>query len=176
MIENLSNVFDRVLRSGLKLTVKKCSLFRKSVEYLGHIISSEGVTTDPRKIEDIRYMSTPVNVGDLRSFIEICSYYRKFVKDLTKVAKPLHRFTENNSHDECQAAFEKLKHSLKNAPILAHPDFRKDLILDTDASNFAMGAVLSQMNKGQERVVAYASKALSKSERRYCVTRKECWQ
>ena len=66
MIEKLSNVFERVLRSGLKLTVKKCSLFRKSVEYLGHVISSEGVTTDPRKIEDIRYMSTPVNVGDLR--------------------------------------------------------------------------------------------------------------
>ena len=66
MIEKLSNVFERVLRSRLKLTVKKCSLFRKSVEYLGHVISSEGVTTDPRKIEDIRYMSTPVNVGDLR--------------------------------------------------------------------------------------------------------------
>ena len=122
-------------------------------------------------------MSAPVNVGDLRSFLGICTYYRKFVKDFAKIAKPLHRLTEKNNsfvwNDECQEAFEKLKHSLTSAPILAHPDFRKNFILDTDASNFAMGAVLSQMDEGQERVVAYASKALSKSERQYCVTRKE---
>ena len=84
MIANLSNVLERLLSAELKLKAKKCSLFRKSAERLGHVISSEGATTDPRKIEAIRNMSPPVNVGDLRSFLGICSYYRKFVKDLLR--------------------------------------------------------------------------------------------
>ena len=87
MIENLSKVFERLLSAKLKLKAKKCSLFRKSVEHLGHVISSEGATTDPRKIEAIRNMSPLVNVGDLRSFLGICSYYRKFVRDFAEIAK-----------------------------------------------------------------------------------------
>ena len=87
MIANLSKVLERLLSAGLKLKAKKCSLFRKSAEHLGQVISSEGATTDPRKIEAIRNMSPPVNVGDLRSFLGICSYYRKFVRDFAEIAK-----------------------------------------------------------------------------------------
>ena len=161
MVEYLCKVFDRLANAGLKLKTKKCSLFCKSVEYLGHIISEKGFTTDPRKIGAIRDMSVPANVSELRSFLGICSYYRKFVKDFASIAKPLHKQTEKSKSfvwsEDCQSAFEKLKATLTSAPILAHPDFSKPFVLDTDASNFAMGAVLSQVHDGKERVIAYAS-------------------
>ena len=177
MMDNLSQVFERLQSAGLKLKAKKCSLFCRSVEYLGHIISAEGVATDKRKTEVVSELSAPANVSELRSFLGLCGYYRKFVRDFAKIAKPLHRLTEKNKafiwNNECQTAFDKLKESLTSSPILAHPNFDNTFILDTDASNFAIGAVLSQVNEGQERVVAYASRTLTKSERHYCVTRKE---
>ena len=106
------------------------------------------------------------------------SYYRRFIEGFAQVAKPLHCLTERKRQfqwtEECQAAFEELRHRLTTAPVLAYPDFEKSFILDTDASDVGIGAVLSQVShNGQENVITYASRLLSKTERRYCVTRRE---
>ena len=136
-----------------------------------------GIHTNPQKIECVKTWPTPKNITELRSFLGLCSYYRWFIANYSHVAKPLTRLTEKDQRfnwtSECSEAFERLKHMLVTAPILAHPDFTKPFILDTDASNHAIGAVLSQKTGNEERVIAYVSRTLSKSERKYCVTRKE---
>lgn len=146
-------------------------MFAKKVEFLGHIVSEAGIKTDPKKVECIKTWPDPQNEKELRSFLGICSYYRKFVHNFSEIAKPLHKLTEKGKGrflwtTECSEAFDTLKQ-------LAHPDFTKTFILDIDGSHTAIGAVLSQSIEGQERVTAYASRTLTKSERQYCVTRKE---
>ena len=178
MIGNLGKVFGRLEQAGLKLKAKKCCLCAKEVTFLGHVISEKGIATDPSKIAAVKQWPVPSNVTELRSFIGLCSYYRRYIKDFSKIAKCLHSLTEKGKSfiwtKQCQEAFEKLKRCLISAPILAHPDFTKSFILDTDASNEAIGAILSQVDdQGKEHVIAYASRTLSKAERRYCVTRKE---
>ena len=177
MIKNLDQVLEKLSEAGLKLKARKCHLFKQEVEFLGHIISHEGIKTDPKKTEVVRTWPKPETVHSLRSFLGFCSYYRRFIPDFAGIAKPLHRLTEKGVAyvwtDECSNAFESLKQKMAKAPVLAHPDFSQRFILDTDASDLAIGAVLSQKIDGQEHVIAYASRTLTKSERRYCVTRKE---
>ncbi|KAK3083081.1 hypothetical protein FSP39_013432 [Pinctada imbricata] len=177
MLKNLECIFNRLSSAGLKLKARKCSLFAKKVEYLGHIISEKGVSTDPRKITTVQNWEEPKSVKELRSFLGLCSYYRRFIKGFATIAKPLHKLTSSDTMyvwtKECQEAFNSLKFKLTNSPILAYPDFREPFILDTDASEFGIGAVLSQKINREEKVIAYASRVLSKSEKRYCVTRKE---
>ena len=177
MINDLDQVLRRFADTGLKLKPRKCQLFKKEVEFLGHTINEFGVNTDPRKIDCIKYWPEPSNVKEIRPFLGLCSYYRRFIPDYSHVAKPLTRLTEKNNNfdltDECQHAFDCLKKLLMTTPVLAHPDFTKNFIFDTDASDNAIGAVLSQKFGTTERVVAYVSRTLTKSERKYCVTRKE---
>ena len=176
-LERLRTVFSRLRQAGLLMSPKKCSFFCREVKYLGHIVTESGVKTDPEKIKAISEWPQPKNVTELRSFLGLCTYYRKFVKDFSRIAKPLHRLTEAKQHyawtEVCQEVFQELKRRLTGAPVLAYPVVDKDFILDTDASNFAVGGVLSQEHEGQEKVVAYFSKTLGKAERNYCVTRRE---
>ena len=173
----MKTVFDRLIAAGLKLKAKKCTLFAKEVLYLGHVISEEGVATDPEKVKVIQDWPEPCNVSEVRSFLGLCGYYRRFVEKFSERAKPLSKLTEKgaamNWTQDCRDAFRDLKDRLCKAPILAMPDFNHEFILDTDASNLAIGAVLSQNIDGIERPIAYASRTLSKAERQYCVTRKE---
>ncbi len=173
----LSRVFSALQNAGLKLKPKKCFLTRQEVIYLGHIVSAEGITTDPTKTQRVKEWPTPCNLTDVRSFLGLCSYYRKFISDFAGVAEPLHRLTQKNVKfiwsTECSRAFEGLKRKLTTAPVLAYPEFDLPFILDTDASDKGIGAVLSQVQNGRERVIAYASRSLSKAERRYSVTRRE---
>nr|XP_034338992.1 uncharacterized protein LOC117693065 [Crassostrea gigas] len=163
MIVNLGRVFDRLLSAGLRLKAKKCHLFQRAVKFLGH--------------ESVRNWPVPSNASEIRSFLGLCGYYRKFIKDFSKIAKCLHRLTEKGRpfvwDNDCQVAFDLLKHKPTTSPALGHPDLSKEFILDTDASRDAIGAILSQEQDGHEKVIAYASRTLSKSERSYCVTRKE---
>ncbi|KAF8781568.1 Retrovirus-related Pol polyprotein like [Argiope bruennichi] len=163
--------------ANLKLSPSKCHLFRREVACLGHIISAEGVRTDPDKISAVRHWTCPTDVHQLRSFLGSCTYYRKFVKNFSTIARPLHKLTEAKQKfiwtDECDNAFNMLKDALTSTPVLAYPEIGKQFILDMDASHECIGAVLSQEVDGQERVIAYFSKCLSKQERNYCVTRKE---
>ena len=173
----LSEVFDRLSSVGLKLKPKKCHLYQKQVLYLGHVVSSDGVSTDPDKIHKILDWPTPCNLNEVRSFLGLCSYYRRFVKNFAHIAAPLHKLTHKdvrfNWTAECDTAFHELKNHLTSANVLAFPDFSEPFILDTDASDQGIGGVLSQIQGGQERVIGYSSRKLSKSEKNYSVTKKE---
>ncbi|KAG5899439.1 hypothetical protein JTB14_033630 [Gonioctena quinquepunctata] len=176
-VKNLEEVFLRLRNSGLKLSPKKCHLFQKEVRYLGHVVSGEGVAVDDQKIKAVKDWPIPKDIHQLRSFLGLCTYYRRYVLGFANIAKPLTRLTEGQTKfqwsEECQDSFRKLKGALINAPILSYPLPKGKFILDTDASKVGLGAVLSQIQEGQEKVIGYFSKTLSKPERNYCVTRRE---
>jgi hypothetical protein len=163
--------------AGFKLKARKCKLFSTKVEYLGHVVSKHGVATNPKKIDAVKTWLKPSNVSELRSFLGFCGYYRRYIANFSEIARPLHKLTEKEKifswSVDCQNAFERLKHCLTTAPVLAHPDFTKPFILDADASGTAIGAVLSQVQNDREKVIAFPSRSLTKAERKYCVTRKE---
>ncbi|GBL98487.1 Retrovirus-related Pol polyprotein from transposon 297 [Araneus ventricosus] len=152
-LNNLHKVFQRLQKANLKLSPKKCMVFQKEVTYLGHVISAEGVKTHQGKIRAVVYWPRPETVHDLRSFLGLCTYYRRFVKNFSTIARPLHKLTEAKSNfswtEECEKSFNSLKQALTSSPILTYPQTDKDFILDTDASNEGIGAVLSQ-NIGNE--------------------------
>ena len=175
---NLREVFKHLKEAGLKLKPDKCDLCVEQVKFLGHIVSAEGVQTDPEKTEKVAQWPQPSSKREVQQFLVLANYYRRFVKDFASISKPLHRLTEKTAKfewtDDCQRAFEELRQRLVTAPILVFPDFSRTFVLDTDASDIGIGAVLSQLQEdGSERVIAYASRVLTRPERRYCVTRKE---
>ena len=176
-IERLEVIFQKLIKAGLTLKPKKCNFFRRQVPFLGHVVSAEGVSTDPEKVRAIQEWKVPKDLTDVRSFLGLCSYYRKFVPKFSEIAKPLTRLTEKDQPftwtSEQEEARLELQKRLLTAPILAYPDPSAEFILDTDASGYGIGAVLSQVQNGKERVIAYGSKSLTKEERRYCVTRRE---
>jgi len=173
----LRKLFDRLRIANSKLKPSKCHLLRAEIEFLGHVVSAEGVSTDPSKIEAGKDWPTPEDVNEVRSFLGLTSYYRRFVPTFAEIAAPLHALTMKNKKFEwttqCEHAFSKLKYSLISSPILAMPNDNDPFLLDTDACDVSIGVVLSQVKGGAERVIAYASRSLSKPERNYCVTRKE---
>ena len=175
---NLQAVFQRLRQAGLKLQPKKCAFLQRQVNYLGHVVTCDGVAADPTKVEKVATWPTPTTTKEVQQFLGFAGYYRRFVRDFAEIARPLHRLTERTSvfrwTDECQAAFKELRQRLVTAPVLAYPDYSKPFTLDTDASATGIGGVLSQQDSdGRERVIAYASRVLSKPERNYCVTRRE---
>ena len=176
-LERLEEVFLRLAKTGLKLKPVKCNLFQKEVAYLGHIVSQRGISTDPAKTDMVRQWPTPTSATEVRSFLGLASYYRRFMPQFAQVAHPLHQLTERDMDfawsEACQQAFDQLKTMLTAAPVLAYPQPKGKFILDTDASNHGIGAVLSQIQHGVERPIAYSSRTLTKAERNYCVTRRE---
>ena len=176
-LQRLEDVFRRMRTANLKLNPKKCLLFRSEVRFLGHVVSREGVKTDPSKTAAVEEWPPPSNVRELRSFLGFCTYYRRFVKGFANIAAPLHALTKDGTAFKwttaCQNSFDSLKAALAQAPVLQYPEPTKPFILDTDASSTGIGAVLSQVRNGVEQVVAYYSRAMSTQEKNYCVTRKE---
>lgn len=146
-INNPETVFKRLMEQKLLLNAEKCSLLRTSVVYLGHIIRRDGVTPDPSKIEAVMKFPTPKNVKDLKSFLGLAGYYRRFIKNFAKIAKPLNSLfkegIEFKWEQEQEEAFTTLKHILTSDSLLQYPDFSKEFVLTTDASKEALGAVLS---------------------------------
>ena len=173
----LVRVLGRLRSAGLKLKPEKCSLFQRSVSFLGHVLSGEGIATDPEKIKTVTEWPVPTSVKEVRSFLGLAGYYRRFVKGYASVAAPLPALTKKDQPfvwtEETQRAFEMLRDALTLPPILAMPNDTGDFVLDTDASDQTIGAVLSQVQDGIERVIAYASRTLDKREVNYCITRKE---
>ncbi|GBO01594.1 Retrovirus-related Pol polyprotein from transposon 412 [Araneus ventricosus] len=175
-LNNLRKVFQRLQKANLNLNPKKCRFFQKEVAYFGHVISA-GVKTDPENIKAVADWPRPDKIHDLRIYIGLCTYYRRFVKDFSTIARPVHKVTEVKSNfnwtDECEKSFISLKQALTSPLILIYPRIDKDFILDTDGSNEGTGAVLFQNIGNEERVIAYFSKRLSKPERNYCAARNE---
>ncbi|GFY18717.1 retrovirus-related Pol polyprotein from transposon 412 [Trichonephila clavipes] len=154
-LQNIRKVLSKLSDANLKLNPSKCKFFQKEVNYLGHIISAEGVRTDPEKVSAVKNWKRPENLRELRSFLGLCTYYRKFVKGFSNIARPLHKLTESKQKfqwtKECEDSFLQLKEALTSSPILIYPQPDKPFILDTDASNESVGAVLSQEIDGQEQ-------------------------
>lgn len=146
MLQRLGQVFYRLQQANLKLKPTKCCLFRREVAYLGHVVSEHGVATDPSKVQKVQMWPTPMSIQEVRCFIGLASYYRRFVKDFASIAEPLHNLTKKNAHfqwhAEHQAAFDKLKCRLTSAPVLGYPLDHGEMTLDTDASDTGIGAVL----------------------------------
>ena len=176
-LARLRELFERLQGAGLKLKISKCRLLQREVVFLGHRVSAEGLSMDPGKIGAIREWPMPRCLREARSFLGLCSYYRKFVPDFSEIAAPLHALTRKNVRYlwslDCQKAFEELKRRLISSPVLALPRDDGEYILDTDVSESVVGAVLSQVQEGEERPVAYFSCLYSRTETNYCTTRKE---
>lgn len=176
-VEQLSQVLSRISEAGLKVAPKKCHFFQSEVTFLGHIVSRDGVATDPSKTQCIADWPQPKNVKEVRQFTGLCAYYRRYVKNFSQIARPLHKLTEKDSPflwtEECSKAFKELKRLLTSSPILAYPILGLEYFLDSDASAEALGSILSQIQDGHERVIGYYSRSFNKQERNYCVTRKE---
>ena len=170
----LRDVFTRLKNAGLKLKPSKCHLLQNKICYFGHVVSGKGIETDPDKIRSVFDWPTPLNHKNLKRFLGLASYYRRFVQGFAQVAAPLNALTNKGKEwlwtAECIQAFLELKKRLVSAPVLVMPQFSQDFLLDTDASGESLGTVLSQVVAGQERVVAYASKTLTKTERKYRAT------
>ena len=175
-IENLSQVFEHFRSYGLKLKARKCELFRKRVEFLGRVVSQEGVETASGSIETMKNWLVPTNTKEFERFCGFANYHRAFIKDFSELAVPLYAVTGKNKFrwdDDQQNAFENIKQALMSAPVLTIPNNQDAFILDTDASEFAIGAELLQVQNGEERCIGYCSFSLDAEQRRYCTTRKE---
>ncbi len=177
-LDRLKMVWKRIREANLKLKPTKCCLMRAEVPFLGHIVSREGVGVDPAKTEAVENWPTPINVKDVRAFLGLASYYRRYIPGF---AAPMTNLTRQGVDlvwdDACEGAFRTLKAALISAPVLAYPTREGHFTLSTDASDVGIGAVLEQDQEegGRvvKRVIAYASKTLSDTQRRYCTTNKE---
>ena len=177
-VKRLEAVFKKLSKAGLKLKLSKCQFFKSEITYLGHIVSNEGIATDPKKIKVIQLWPRPETVTQVRKFTRLTNYYRKFIHNYAKVAKPLHQLVSGENAKlkrtsvtwtvECEESFKKLKELCSNTPVLAYPNYMEKFKLYTDVSESGLGAVLTQVqNDGKERPIAYASRTLSKSEWNY---------
>nr|CAH7733080.1 unnamed protein product [Callosobruchus chinensis] len=177
-ITRLKEVFERLRQSNFKLQLDKSEFLKKEVAYLGHIVTPDGVKPNPDKIKAIQNFTIPKTTKQIKGFLGLLGYYRKFIKDFAKITKPLtSRLKKNaiiNPNDpDYVKCFHYCKTLLTNDPILIYPDFSQPFNLTTDASNLAIGAVLSQGKIGSDRPIAYASRTLSESEINYSVIEKE---
>eukprot|EP00794_Sanderia_malayensis_P010600 gene10600-biopygen7736 len=176
-LTRLGLVFDRLRAANLKLKRSKCHFARSSVNFLGFVVSSEGLLPDPDKLDAVKSFPTPTSVKSIRSFLGLCNYYRRFVQNFAKIVSPLNRLTRKDVafewSPECAAAFQELKHRLCSSPILAYPDFTQPFHLYTDASQFALGYILGQKIDGREFVVAYGGRELNQAEKNYSTTERE---
>ena len=180
----LRGVFAKLDKAGLKLKPKKCEFFKTRITYLGHIVSSKGIETNPKKVKAVKHWTIPKTVTDVRSFLGFTNYYRRFIKGYAKVAKPLNTLVSGNNAnhkkapikwtDECQVTFDKLKELCTSTPILAYANYKKPFQLQTDASDFSLGVVLYQRDDdNHQRVIAFASCSLSNTEKNHPVHKLE---
>ncbi|WVZ75572.1 LOW QUALITY PROTEIN: hypothetical protein U9M48_023611 [Paspalum notatum var. saurae] len=165
--EHLQIVLDWLIEHKLYAKFSKCAFWLKEVSFLGHILSEKGVAVDPSKVEDVLNWKQPESVTEIRSFLGLGGYYRRFIKDFSKTAKPMTSLTKKNAKylwsPKCEEAFQTLKRLLTSALVLAQPDVTKPFDVYCDASGNGLGCVFMQ----EGRVIAYASRQLRKHEANY---------
>ena len=173
-LEHLSIIFGKLRQHNLKLKLKKCSFLQLETNYLGFVISEKGIKPDEKKIEAIKSLPVPTCVREVRSFIGMCSYYRRFIPNFSQIAEPIIALTRKYAHfkwsDTHQRAFEYLKDSLTAVPLLVYPDSNKPYVLYTDSSDTCIGACLTQECDGY-----YLSHKLSRSQCQWSVVEKEAF-
>ena len=154
-IKRLQQGFQRFCKANLKINQTKCAFFQTKAQFLGHVINKSVLEADPEKVKAVQNFEVPQNQTDVKLFLGLCSYYRRYIKNFAMIARPLNKASEKKSFftwtEETQEAFESLKKHVSSTPILAFPDVKETFILYTDASLTAMGAVLAQVQDGKER-------------------------
>jgi hypothetical protein len=177
-LEVLQEVFRRLRAANLRLNPDKCQFGRRSLTYLGHVVTATGIRTDPEKVAAIQQLTTPKTPRQVRRFLGMASWYRRFIPDFSRIAAPLNRLLKKGIRwewtPEQDAAFDTLKNRLSAAPVLACPNFGKPFVLQTDAADTGLGVALTQYIDGGDHVIAYASRSLTKPEQAYSTTEKEC--
>src|SRR6187399_413870 len=165
--EHLRLVLEKLREHQLYAKFSKCEFWLKEVRFLGHVISGDGISVDPAKVEAVTEWKAPTSVGEIRSFLGLAGYYRRFIENFSKIAKPmtelLKKDTKFNWTEECEASFQELKERLVSSPVLILPNIRKDFQVYCDASRQGLGGVLMQ----EGRVVSYASRQLKPHELNY---------
>lgn len=175
--QKLRQIFSKMREYNLKIEPDKCDFLKQELTYLGHVVTPDGVKPDPKKTEAILKFPIPKNPKDVKSFLGLAGYYRKFISDFSAIARPLTNLLKKEiswTWDEReQNSFEMLQAKLSSAPLLQYPDFTKPFIITTDASGYAIGAILSQGKLGQDKPISYASRTLNQAELHYTTTEKE---
>ena len=178
-IKHLENAFNKIDEYNLRMKPSKCTFLAKETYFLGFVISEHGIAADPKKLNVVKNFPQPKTQRDVRSFLGLTGYYRSLIKNYGKIAKPLTDLLKKDCNkkiiwtDEIDASFQELKNRLIKSPILAHYIPDEKLILYTDASNFAAGWILCQIQDGKERVLEYGSKVFNPTQQKYCVSDKE---
>ena len=164
-MSRLRAVLRRIRKANLKLRPSRCHSLQKEVEILGHVVSEAGILPNPRNIQKLVDWPRPINVTQVRGIVGLGSYYRRFVKNFSKLVHPLIELTKKDKSFvwtyKCEESFQSLKKILVGADVIGYPRKDREFILDTDACDISMGDVLSQIQDGRERVIGYASKTLS---------------
>ena len=180
-IQHLRHVLLCLRNHNLTAKLKKCQFCMEECTYLGHTVGNGQVKPDPTKLQAVRKMPRPLTKKDVRAFLGLTGYYRRFIENYAEIAAPLSDLTKKklpervNWTGECEQAFEALKEVLCRSPVLRNPDFSKEFILQTDASSRGVGAVLSQRDEqGHDRPVAFFSRKLLPREQRYSTVEQEC--
>lgn len=176
--EAVKEVLQRLRDHHLVANPKKCSFGVSEIDFLGHTISTEGIKMDPSKIKSIREWKSPICIKDAQSFIGFANFYRRFIKDFSKIVKPITSLFKKGTpfiwSRECEEMFERLKAQFCSLPILHHYDFAKTVVVETDASDFALGAILSQYDEyGVLHPIAYHSRQFAPAEANYDTHDKE---
>ncbi|CAN6554661.1 unnamed protein product [Malus baccata var. baccata] len=176
-LENLTKILKRCVETNLVLNWEKCHFMVRQGIVLGHIVSERGIEVDKSKIDLIRYLPSPTSVREIRSFLGHAGFYRRFIKDFSKISNPLCHLLQKDVafdfNEECEKAFNHLKEMLTSAPIIVPPDWSFPFELMCDASDYALGAVLGQRKEKRPHVIYYASRTLNDAQLNYSTTEKE---
>lgn len=177
----LKEVKNRLEDANLTISIEKCEFFKTTLKFLGYIVGANGLRMDPEKISSMINYPRPTNTTEIKRFIGLCSWYRRFIKNFSTLTAPINDLLRGRKKKEsikwtskAEDAFSEIKQALVSAPVLCQPDFSIPFTVASDASDFGLGGVLTQIIDGEERVIAYASRSLSRTERNYSVTEKEC--
>lgn len=177
-LEVLREVLQRLKGAGLTVSREKCQFCRSELKYLGYVVNQKGLAVDPEKVMSIIRIPTPTCVREVRTILGMASWYRRFIPDFSTIIAPMTSLLRKSQKfcwtNECTRALERIKTCLVSAPILTCPDFERSFDVQTDASNYGLGAVLTQNYPDGDRAIAYISRSLSKTERLYSTTEKEC--
>ena len=176
---HLEDVLSRLQKAGLKLSAKKCVFAADEVKFLGHNLSKRGISPCADKIEIVQQFPVPTKVKEVRSFLGLVGYYRRFVKDFARIARPLYNLTKKNLvfkwDESCQKAFESLRDAITSDNVLKYPDFKKPFFLTTDACNTGIGCCLSQEYDGVQHPIAFAGRGFSGAELNWDTTDQELY-
>ena len=160
-LEHLEEIFSRLRAAGLKLKLEKCSFFKKHIQYLGHLISAKGIQPLPEKLESITKMPATKNPKEVKQFLGLIGYYRKFVSRFADISRGLTHLTKKDVEfkwtPKCENCFQILKEFLQQAPILRYPDPQANYTLYTDASKYAYAGVLTQQSDSTDHPITYVS-------------------